>query len=285
MPTYGAHAFLWVGEWTTETGNRAINDAAACGFDFIEIPLLTPRGFEATAHRKVLRDAGIEATASTVLPKGAHMPEHPGRARAFLIEALNAVEALGSTYLCGCLAYELGRLTGKAPTPHERQVVVETLGEVAAEARKRGITLGFECVNRYETYMYNVLADGREAVKAIRATNVQLHADTYHMNIEEEGFQTPLAEVADVLGYIHMSESHRGLVGSGTVNWSEVFRGLVDARYTGPLVLESFAAINPDLAAATCLWRPPSAPPGVLAREGLKFLQEGAARAGLVQRV
>ncbi len=281
MPTYGAHAFLWVGEWTKESGNRAIAAAAACGFDFIEIPLLEPRAFEATAHRQVLRDAGIEASASTVLPKGAHMPEHRERAKAFLIDALNAVEALGSTYLCGCIAYELGRLTGQAPTPHERQVVVETLGEVAAEARKRGITLGFECVNRYETYMYNVLADGREAIKAIGAPNVQLHADTYHMNIEEEGFRRPLVEVADVLGYIHMSESHRGLVGSGTVDWSEVFRGLVNAKYRGPLVLESFAAINPDLAAATCLWRPPNSPPGVLAREGLRFLREGAARAGL----
>jgi D-psicose/D-tagatose/L-ribulose 3-epimerase len=101
------------------------------------------------------------------------------------------------------------------------------------------------------------------------------------MNIEEEGFYKPLVACAETLGYMHLSESHRGLVGSGTVNWDEVFRGLVDARYTGPLVLESFAAINPDLAAATCLWRPPNQPPGVLAAEGLRFLRERAAAAGL----
>jgi len=41
----------------------------------------------------------------------------------------------------------------------------------------------------------------------------------------------------------------------------------------GPLVLESFAAINPDLQAATKLWRPPNQPPEVLAREGLRFLR------------
>ncbi len=60
-----------------------------------------------------------------------------------------------------------------------------------------------------------------------------------------------------------------------------MFAGLAAARYTGPLVLESFAAVNPDLAAATCLWRPPNQPPGVLAEEGLKFLRAGAQRAGL----
>ncbi len=281
MPTYGAHAFLWIGEWTTETGNRAINEAAACEFDFVEVPLLKPREFAASAHKRVLREAGIQATASTVLPRGAHMPEHPESARQFLIDALNQVEALGSTVLCGCIAFALGRLTGKPPTAQERQVVVEILQDVAAEARKRGITLGLECCNRYETYMFNALADGRDAVRAIGAPNVVLHADTYHMNIEEEGFYTPLVQTADVLGYIHMSESHRGLVGSGTVAWDQVFRGLADARYTGPIVLESFAAINPDLAAATCLWRPPRHSSSVLAREGLAFLRDGAQRARL----
>ena len=78
-----------------------------------------------------------------------------------------------------------------------------------------------------------------------------------------------------------MSESHRGLLGTGTVDWDQVFRGLADAGYRGPLVLESFAEINPDLAAATCLWRPPTQPPDVLATEGLVFLQARAEQAGL----
>ncbi|MGI8403609.1 MAG: sugar phosphate isomerase/epimerase family protein [Thermomicrobiales bacterium] len=281
MPTFGAHAFLWIDEWTTEKGNHAIRQAADLGFDFLEIPLLKPQEFDAAAHKKALREAGIGATASLVLPRGAHMPQHPEKAKRFLLNALDQLEAIEGDYLCGCLAYELGHLTGQPPTEQERAIVVETLREVADEAKRRGMRLGLEVCNRYETYLYNSLADGRAAIEAIGADNVALHADTYHMNIEEEGFSKPLVEVADVLGYIHMSESHRGLVGSGTVNWDEVFAGLAAAHYTGPLVLESFAAVNPDLAAATCLWRPPNQPPGVLAEEGLKFLRAGAQRAGL----
>ncbi len=281
MPKFGAHAFLWIGEWTTEKGNITINQAAATGFDFIEIPLLKPHEFDAASHKKVLRDAGITATASLSLPPEAHMPEHPEKAKQFLIAVLDQLEEMGGNYLCGCLAYHLGKLTGKPPTDSERQIVIDTLGAVAAEAKERGITLALEACNRYETYLYNTLADTRATVKAIGADNIQVHADTYHMNIEEEGFYQPLLEVADVLGYIHMSESHRGLVGSGTVIWDQVFQGLKDAHYRGPLVLESFAAINPDLVAATCLWRPPNAAPGVLATEGLKFLRAGAQRVGL----
>lgn len=281
MPRYGAHAFLWIDEWTPEKGNRAIAAAAELGFDFIEIPLLRPDEFQVYTHKKALADAGIGATASLVLPDDCHMPAHAERAEKFLISALDKLEGVGGTYLCGCIAFALGVFTGTAPTPAERQTVIDTLGKVAEEAHKRGITLGFEVVNRYESYMYNTLADGRDTIKAIGVDNLELHADTYHMNIEEEGFYTPLVECGDTLGYIHMSESHRGLVGSGTVNWDEVFRGLADAKYTGPLVLESFAAINPDLAAATKLWRPPSQSSTVLAREGLEFLRAGAQRVGL----
>jgi len=281
MPKYGAHAFLWIDDWTVEKGTKAIAAAGETGFDFIEIPLLRPDEFDPGAYKKALADVGLEATASLVLPEWAHMPEEPEKAKRFLFRALDKLEAVGGTYLCGCIAFALGKFTGAPPTKDERQIVIDTLGEVALEAKKRGIRLGFEVVNRYESYMYNSLADARETILAIGSDNLQLHADTYHMNIEEEGFYKPLVESADVLGYVHMSESHRGLIGSGTVDWGQVFGGLADAHYAGPLVLESFAAINPDLIAATKLWRPPDQSSAVLAKEGLKFLREGAEQYGL----
>ncbi len=64
MPTYGAHAFVWVGAWTTQTGNHAIAEAGKAGFDFIEIPLLKPDEFDPQPHKQALDDAGIYATAS-----------------------------------------------------------------------------------------------------------------------------------------------------------------------------------------------------------------------------
>lgn len=282
MVRFGAHAFVWVGEWTTETGNHAIEQAGTTGVDFIEIPLLDPASFDAQSHRAALEAAGLDAACSLVLPKDAHMPHNPEGAKRFLIEALDKVAELGSTYLGGCIAYSLGTLTGKPPTVEERQTVVACLKEVAAEAEQRGITLALEACNRYETYLYNSLADTRETILQVGAPNLKLHGDTYHMNIEEEGFYKPILETADVLDYLHMSESHRGLVGSGTVQWDDVWRALAEIEFKGSLVLESFAAINPDLAAATCLWRPPNQPSEVLARDGLAFLKGGAAKHGLI---
>ncbi|GAB5491867.1 MAG: sugar phosphate isomerase/epimerase [Phototrophicaceae bacterium] len=282
MPKFGAHAFVWIGDWQTDTGNHAIQSAGETGFDFIEIPLLKPNEFDIQSHKDALDKAGIYATCSLVLPKDAHMPDNPSAAYDFLMSALDVMHALGSPYLAGCIAYSLGTLTGFPPRPDERATVIETLKKLAVEAEERGITLALEACNRYETYLYNSLEDARETVLAVDAPNLKLHADTYHMNIEEEGFYKPIIATQDVLDYIHMSESHRGLVGSGTVNWEQIWQALKEINFEGNLVLESFAAINPDLAAATCLWRPPNESPEILSTNGLKFLKDGAKNVGLI---
>lgn len=282
MVRFGIHAFVWTGTWNTETGNAAIRATAQAGFHFIEIPLLDPATFDAASHRAVLQEVGLGATCSLALPPALHLPANPQGAKAFLLRALEQADAVGSRYLTGCTAYSLGVLTGRPPTLAERQLVVDVLGEVCAHARTLGMTVGLEACNRYETYLYNTLEDTRETILAIGAPNLKLHADTYHMNIEEKGFRIPLEASADVLDYVHMSESDRGLVGTGTVIWDQVWDGLKRANFDGSLVLESFAEINPQLAAATCLWRAPQHDSLTLAHEGLNFLHEGARRSGLV---
>ncbi|RIH87251.1 hypothetical protein [Calidithermus roseus] len=79
----------------------------------------------------------------------------------------------------------------------------------------------------------------------------------------------------------HLSESDRGTPGSGNVYWDEVFSGLGAIGYWGDLVMESFVALNPDIARATCMWRPVVENPAYLVREGLAFLRSKARSHGL----
>jgi D-psicose/D-tagatose/L-ribulose 3-epimerase len=281
MTKYGANAYIWIDDWTTKKGNYAIAEAGRLGFDFVEMSMMRPWEFEPKPHRKALKKAGIGATASLILPSKAHMPAHPKQARKFLFEVLEKMDEVGAYTLCGCIAMGGAVFTGFAPTDKERQVVIETLGEVVAKAKIYGIRVALECVNRYETYMYNLLSDGYATVKAIGTDNMDLHADTYHMNIEEDGYYQPLVAVGDALGYMHMSESHRGLIGTGTIDWASIFKALKEVNYSGPLVLESFSGTNPSLAAAAKLWRVSSQTPEFLAIEGLKFLREWSEKVGL----
>lgn len=281
MPTFGAHAFIWVGDWTTETGKQAIEAASKAEVELLEIPLLRPAEFDAALTRKQLADHGLKPACSLGLPRAAHMPEHPQEANDFLHLALDKTAEVGANFLSGVLYGHLGYLTGAPPTQRERDTCARVLADVAEYARKQGISLGLEPVNRYETYLFNTIKDTTDLIDAIGADNVYVHADTYHMNIEEAGFKQAIVQAGPKLAYIHMSESDRGVPGQGNVHWDEVFQGLAEIGYKGPLVLESFAAVNPDLAGATCMWRNPYYTSEQLAREGVAFLREGAARVGL----
>ena len=209
------------------------------------------------------------------------MPTNPKGAIKFLTTILQKLQDTGGSYLCGCIAYASGVFTNQLPTKEERQVVVDSLGELARITEKMGMRLGLEVLNRNSTYLYNTLADARETILAVAMDNLGLHADTYHMNFEEEGFYSPLVEAADTLAYMHMVESHRGLIETGTIDWDAVFRGLQDANYKGPLVLESFTPFNAEFLAAYKLWRVPKYSPEILARKGLEFLKEKAAAFGI----
>lgn len=281
MPTFGIHAFTWNGTWNNDVAEEIIRKTAQAGFDLIEIPLLRPTEFDAPRIKKLLRDYDLRAVASLGLPKDVHLPFYPDKALNFLKLCIDRLDAIEGNMLTGCLYCNLGTLTGQPPTLDERQRCTDVLGEVAGYAKVRGIRLGIEPVNRYETYLYNIGADVADLIRQIDADNIFIHWDTYHMNIEEQGFSEPLKRHPSLSGYIHLSESDRGIVGQGNVDWDDTFAGLKAINFSGPLVLESFAAVNEDLAGATCMWRGTNFDGTLLASQGLAFLREKAAEHGL----
>jgi D-psicose/D-tagatose/L-ribulose 3-epimerase len=72
-----------------------------------------------------------------------------------------------------------------------------------------------------------------------------IHLDTYHCNIEEKNFGKALADGGGLVKYVHLSESDRGVPGSGNVNWKEVMTALKGADFSGDLVGESFVKMMP----------------------------------------
>jgi D-psicose/D-tagatose/L-ribulose 3-epimerase len=274
---FGAHAFIWAGEWTPEGAQKAIGGAAEAGLDFVEIPLLRPESMDITATRALLDRYGIGCTCSLGLPKAAHLPSAPEKAQSFLESAVDVAAGLEAPVLCGVLYAHLGTLTGRPPEQEELEDVARVLKNVARYAAERGVSLGVEAVNRYETYLINLAEQANAMLDRVGEPNVFVHLDTYHMNIEEKGFYEPIVSLGSRLGYMHLSESDRGTPGTANVHWDEVFRGLEDIDYDGYLVMESFAAINEDLAGATALWRDVVGDPETLIRDGLGFLRGKAA--------
>ena len=76
--------------------------------------------------------------------------------------------------------------------------------------------------------------------------------------------------------YIHIGESHRGYLGTGSVDFPALFRALAAAGYQGPLTFESFssAVVSPSLSNTLCVWRNLCAPPARLHQAPMLWVQE-----------
>jgi D-psicose/D-tagatose/L-ribulose 3-epimerase len=281
MPRFGAHAFIWEATWEGEAARRAIRAASAAGLDFIEIPLLRPADLDVAQTARWLGEHNLAATCSLGLPREASFPDQPEAAVSFLKNAFEVASKLGSPVLTGVTYGSLGALPDRPASAAEKEVVAVGLKRAARHAAGLGMALGIEPVNRYESHLINLAEQGLELIERIGEPNVFLHLDTYHMNIEEKGFKEPILKAGKRLRYIHLSESDRGTPGTGNVRWPDVFTALGEIDYQGDLVLESFVAVNPDIARATCIWRQVAPGSEVLVRDGLAYLRDLAAQAGL----
>lgn len=282
MPRFGAHAFTWESEWNASAAERVIKGAAEAGLEFVEIPILRPDDFDAKHTKALLNQYGLSATVSLGLPSDERLPEYPDKAEAFLNRVFPLCSEIGSPAISGVIYGTLGTISGHPPQEEELETIAKTLKRVAKSAASAGLSLGVEPVNRYETYLINLTDQGLEMLGRIDEPNVFLHLDTYHMNIEEKGFYEPIKRAGKHLKYIHLSESDRGTPGTGNVRWDDIFRGLKDISYEGELVMESFVALNPDIARATCIWRQVAPDSDTLVREGLAFLRAKAEQHGVI---
>lgn len=264
----GAHAFIWTPRWDREGARLAASGAAGAGFDLIEVPLLEPGMVDTRDTVRVLDDAGLGCTCSLGLPADAHLPSNPDKAEPFLLEAVDVAAELGSPWLTGALYGNLGAVTGHPPTDAELDTVGRALSRVAARADELDVKLGIEVINRYETYLVNTTTQVIALLDRIDAPNVYAHLDTYHMNIEEDSFTEPVRRLGPRLGYVHLAESHRSVIGDGHVPFEELFVALDAVGYRGPLIVEGFLNADPSIRAATATWNGPDLDPDEFARSG-----------------
>jgi len=255
------------------------------GFDGVE-PFLTPdEPANLPALRATLDRLELGRTTCTVLPRDANLVSAAAALRAngvdYLKKCVDRTAELGASLICGPLHSALGVMTGSRRTEKEWNWAVKGLRTVAARARKRGVTLCVEPLNRFETYFLNTLEDAARLVREIGEPNVKIHFDTFHSNIEEKHQAEALRAVAKLLGHVHVSENDRGIPGTGHNDWKGVLKVLKEIGYDGWLTIESFAQPEPALAAAAAIWRDPAPSGDALASQGLRFIKTQARKLGI----
>jgi len=282
MQGFGVHTSMWAGNWDRASAERAVAAAVHYEMDFIEIPLLNAPAVDAAHTRALLEKHDLSAVCSLGLPQ-ANWPSHnPQGAIAYLKVAIDKAADLGAQALSGVTYGGIGERSGVPPTETEYDNVARALGPAAKHAKSRGLLLGIEPVNRYETHLINTGWQAVEMIERVGADNIFVHLDTYHMNIEEKGAANGILDAREHLKYIHLSESDRGAPGAGNVPWDEIFAALAAIGFKGGLAMESFINMMPELALSLSVWRPVAKDEAEVMGTGLPFLRNKARQYRLI---
>jgi len=274
MPTFGTSILSFIPKWSSEGGQFAIKKTAEYGFDMLEINLPTTMDFDAKATQKQLNQYGVSGRCSLNLPANAHIPFYPEQAVMLIKSALDKVAEMNGDFLGGVLHSAIGIFTKNPCTEDEKQIIYQVFTEVAAYAKEHNINLGIEPINRYESYVFTEADDVLKMIKSIGTTNIGVHLDTFHMNIEERNFYDPIIRAGKHLNHLHITESDRGMTGEGNVHWDDLFKALAEINYQGPLVLENFSSEITELIGPTSLWRPSKYNSEDLAKGSLLFMKK-----------
>jgi D-psicose/D-tagatose/L-ribulose 3-epimerase len=280
----GIHAMAWTAHWSDES-LPLIDRVAELGLDFIEIPLMDVDDVHPASIRARLDAAGIDVVTSTVLSERTDLtsPDPDVRAAgvAYLRRCVEVTAELGSPQLSGVIYGMHGKRPHDRPERHDWQWAADCLADVAEHAADRGLAIGLEPVNRYESPLLNTCGQAVELADMVGAPNVRIHLDTYHMNIEEKSWAEPVALAGERLCHFHLCENDRGIPGTGLVDWDELFGALGELHYDGYAGLESFVDVSEDMVAGTCVWRDLAPSGDVLVEEGTAFLRRLAREHGL----
>jgi D-psicose/D-tagatose/L-ribulose 3-epimerase len=271
----GASLLSWITpNWTAEAGKYAIEQTAKAGFDLIEILLPNSMEIDAKAVKKQLKENHLEVVCSLNLPKEAHIAFYPKEAEKLIKNAIDKTSDLETNFLGGVLHGGIGVFSGNPLSETEKNTIVEVWSSVADYAKEKGVNIAVEPINRYESYVCNTAENVLELIEKTGKDNLFLHLDTFHMNIEENNFRDPILLANQKLKHIHVTESHRGMLGEGTVNWNQFFDALKEINFEGNLVLENFSSSILGMQQMVSLWQKSPYNAEQLALGSLNFIKQ-----------
>lgn len=272
----GMNMLLW-GIRITPAHIPVFENLARAGYDGVEIPVVGQSGAELKAMAAACDDLGLARTAVAFVGEEVNpiSPDPRVRARAAdsLKRGIDDAKLIGADILVGGIYQAHKYFTGKGATEDEWNWSADYLRACGEYGRQVGVRLGLEFLNRFEVFLINTSADCKRMVEQVGLDNVGVHYDTHHSNIEEPDPRQALRGCADVLNHVHLSESHRGTLGTGQVDWDANFAALREIGYSGWLVIESFGTVDPDLAAAANIWRNTFSSPEEVYEKGIGFIR------------
>jgi D-psicose/D-tagatose/L-ribulose 3-epimerase len=245
---------LSVSEWTLEAASpaEAIDRVAAAGYPAIEIAAFPE--LDVAAARERIDAHGLTVPSMCWIGLGypdrdcAHESDRVRRrAGDYLRRCLEQGHALGA----GTLVLVPTFRTEPDATGWEAELerAAQTIAGAVNDAAAAGIVIALEALNRYETHLLRTLDEAEQLRRLIDSPYVQLMADVFHMNIEEDSIPAVIRAHAEHIVHVHLADNQRREPGSGSLNFDAVFEVLDDTGYSGALAMEFIPATDAAITA------------------------------------
>lgn len=224
--------------------------AAELGFDAVEVFAPSPAAVDADELRRLLEQhrlklAAVGTGAGWLIQRLQLSSADAGqrsRAREFVRSIIDMGGPFGASAIIGSMQ---GRHGDGVDRPTALRYLSEALNDLGEHARRYGVPLIFEPLNRYETNLVNTMEDGVHLLRSLATDNVKLLADLFHLNIEEVDVSAALRASAGYLGHLHFVDSNRRPAGFGHLDFAPIVAALRAIDYHGYASAEALPYPDP----------------------------------------
>lgn len=228
--------------------------AADMGYDAVELhaadPALLPR--EAIFQASETHGIGVASLGTGMMAGGEGLtlvhddPERQAAAAARMQRFIELGAELGAVVIVG-LVRGLIRDVGSRTAYFDR--LTPALESLIDHAEANDATLVLEAVNRYEGDVFNTVDETLDYIESFASDRLKLHADSFHMNIEETNPAESLRRAGARLGHLHVADSNRLAPGDGHMDFAAITAALRDIGYKGAISVECLPHPGPKDAA------------------------------------
>jgi hydroxypyruvate isomerase len=225
--------------------------ARNAGFEGVEF--MWPGVEEIPAVERAVSETGLEVAlfnfdAGDMAAGDRGLLSDPDRAEQFRANvpvALELAAKIGCTRLNALVGVRLAELGLEAQLELARQNVTWA----AEQAQAQGVSIMIEAVNTFDNgpYLLDTTAKAVNFLDAVRADNVALQYDVYHMQRMEGNLSDTIERVLPRIGHVQIADPPRRTEpGTGEINYDYILDLLERSGYTGWVGLE----YNPTTARA-----------------------------------
>ena len=273
----GLHLSMLCKNWTDDT-SVYLEELKKEGFQGVEISLYGTTPDRLTKVFSKANSLGLNIFCGTGVD-GEHDPssEEPNIRKNALQYLKNCIDiaAQGNACAINGVLYAPWQAFSDIPKEKRWENSAQVLREAAEYGTKKGIDLHVEVINRFESDFMNTLEEGAAFLEKVNHAHVKLLVDTFHMNIEEDNMFTSIKKYISKIGCIHICENHRGVPGTGHIDWKQLIETLEEVGYDGFLEMETFTEKGTEVARGMGIWRQiGKETPLEEAKKGIHFLKK-----------